>query len=213
MLKNFLNSLEAPDKKSVEDYLRVAPCYVEPLFQHYGISTTWLDVVDNIWVALWFACHRCFSNYKPLITFSKRPCWYRENANIKKKEVFFQEKYCYIFLLSVPLYGESLHSGHYSTAKAEIIDLRYCVPSFYLRPHTQHGLVMRVKTKKGNASIDFKESVEAVIRIDLSNALEWIGKDLLLTTRNLFPPPHIDTGLSLLLNIPQLRKHLNLPMA
>lgn len=31
---------------------------VEPLVQHYGVRTRWLDVVDNIWVALWFACHQ-----------------------------------------------------------------------------------------------------------------------------------------------------------
>jgi hypothetical protein len=30
----------------------------EPLLQHYGLSTTWIDLVDNIWVALWFACHK-----------------------------------------------------------------------------------------------------------------------------------------------------------
>lgn len=30
----------------------------EPLLQHYGLSTTWMDLVDNIWVALWFACHK-----------------------------------------------------------------------------------------------------------------------------------------------------------
>lgn len=29
----------------------------EPLLQHYGIRTKWLDLVDNVWVALWFACH------------------------------------------------------------------------------------------------------------------------------------------------------------
>jgi hypothetical protein len=30
----------------------------EPLLQHYGLATTWIDLVDNIWVALWFACHK-----------------------------------------------------------------------------------------------------------------------------------------------------------
>src|SRR5215470_17985708 len=30
----------------------------EPLLQHYGLATTWVDLVDNIWVALWFACHK-----------------------------------------------------------------------------------------------------------------------------------------------------------
>ena len=29
-----------------------------PLLQHYGLATPWIDVVDNIWVALWFACHK-----------------------------------------------------------------------------------------------------------------------------------------------------------
>ena len=71
---------------------------------------------------------------------------------------------------------------------------------------------MRMKTKTGATRIDFQESVEAVIRIDLLNALNWINQDLLLSTRNLFPPPHIDTGLSLLLGIPQLRDNLCLPI-
>ena len=141
-----------------------------------------------------------------------RPCYDYENANIKKAKDKPQEQFCYISLLSVPLSGEIVRSGHYSTDKAEVVDLRYCIPSFYLRPHAQHGLVMRMKTKTGATSIDFQESVEAVIRIDLSNALNWIKQDLLLSTRNLFPPPHIDTGLSLLLGIPQLRDNLCLPI-
>ncbi|WP_420914265.1 FRG domain-containing protein [Comamonas aquatica] len=34
--------------------------------QHYGLNTTWIDIVDNIWVALWFACHeaRCTKDGK-----------------------------------------------------------------------------------------------------------------------------------------------------
>ena len=27
------------------------------VLQHYGIRTCWLDIVDNIWVALWFGSH------------------------------------------------------------------------------------------------------------------------------------------------------------
>ena len=30
---------------------------IEPLLQHYGFRTRWLDIVDNIWIALWFACY------------------------------------------------------------------------------------------------------------------------------------------------------------
>ncbi len=41
--------------RSVEEKVR------EPLLQHYGINTRWIDLVDNVWVALWFACHRAHS--------------------------------------------------------------------------------------------------------------------------------------------------------
>lgn len=34
---------------------------IEPLLQHYGIKTHWIDIVDNIWVALWFALHKTSS--------------------------------------------------------------------------------------------------------------------------------------------------------
>ena len=30
----------------------------DPLLQHYGIKTNQIDVVDNVWVALWFALHQ-----------------------------------------------------------------------------------------------------------------------------------------------------------
>lgn len=35
----------------VDDYSK------EPLLQHYGIKTRWLDLVDNLWIALWFSMH------------------------------------------------------------------------------------------------------------------------------------------------------------
>ena len=38
----------------------------EGLLQHYGIQTSWLDVVDNVWVAIWFAVHRAYEAGKIL---------------------------------------------------------------------------------------------------------------------------------------------------
>lgn len=29
----------------------------EPLLQHYGIGTRWIDLVDNVWVAIWFGSY------------------------------------------------------------------------------------------------------------------------------------------------------------
>ena len=34
---------------------------IVPLLQHYGIKRSWLDVVDNLWVALWFGLHKFHS--------------------------------------------------------------------------------------------------------------------------------------------------------
>jgi hypothetical protein len=29
----------------------------EPILQHYGIGTRWIDLVDNLWIALWFGSY------------------------------------------------------------------------------------------------------------------------------------------------------------
>lgn len=34
---------------------------IAALLQHYGYRTTWLDVVDNLWTAVWFATHEISS--------------------------------------------------------------------------------------------------------------------------------------------------------
>src|SRR5439155_13911771 len=31
--------------------------HLPALLQHYGVRTSWLDVVDNLYVAIWFATH------------------------------------------------------------------------------------------------------------------------------------------------------------
>lgn len=39
-------------------FINNTPDYAyEPILQHYGLKTRWIDLVDNIWNALWFACH------------------------------------------------------------------------------------------------------------------------------------------------------------
>ena len=34
---------------------------IEGVFQQYGMRTRWIDAVDNVWIALWFACHHAWS--------------------------------------------------------------------------------------------------------------------------------------------------------
>lgn len=55
--------IEAASKKA-QILRKLHPVFREPLLQHYGLRTTWLDLVDNVWVALWFACHRALVGTK-----------------------------------------------------------------------------------------------------------------------------------------------------
>lgn len=53
--KNVYADLHANEKEK----MHIDAC--EPMLQHYGINTRWIDLVDNLWIALWFA------SYKPYV--------------------------------------------------------------------------------------------------------------------------------------------------
>ena len=156
---------------------------VEPLLQHYGIRTRWLDVVDNLWTALWFACH----TFETVGSFGHVVRRVPEDAS---KEA----GYTYLVVLVVPgQLREILPGLHMSDGVARVIDLRKAVPSFYLRPHAQHGWLLRP------AADDLHHLKSVVVRVPLQSALEWLGQSLLLSPFGLFPPPTVDLGYAKLL--------------
>ncbi len=69
-LNDFLANIDA-EKRVLRN---VNPGCREALLQHYGIRTTWIDVVDNVWIALWFACHEALTKGWPeqYLHFEKR---------------------------------------------------------------------------------------------------------------------------------------------
>ncbi len=72
--------------KHVKAFMKSTPEYAyEPLMQHYGFNTKWLDLVDNIWTALWFASHKSHVTGK--------------NKNYLHFEIS-NEEFCYIFFFS-----------------------------------------------------------------------------------------------------------------
>lgn len=175
----FLESINAESKMRA-----VAPESREALLQHYGIRTTWLDVVDNIWVALWFACHRAQSFGWPeqFLHFEKRVA---ENNG--------KDEYAYILLLA-SAYFNSTSPGYYNNNRTETIDLRVAVPSHFVRPHAQHGLLIRKLNARGYPAIDASPLHVGTIRIKLSLALDWLGTASTLTNHTLFPPAFYDYG-------------------
>jgi len=175
--------------------------YWEPLLQHYGIRTTWLDVVDNIWVALWFACHT-----------AKAIGWPEEYLHFEKRIPNHRgdEEYAYILLLAsanaTSLPGKP---GHFRDERSETVDLRVAVPSQFVRPHAQHGLLVRRLSKTGQPVSDNLPLHVGTIRVRLAAALDWLGSASTLTSHCLFPPAYYDYGYrELLAGIKPSRKSL-----
>ena len=181
LVQSFSNS--AGIFQNIPEYAR------EPLLQHYGIKTTWLDVVDNIWVAIWFAVHGAYSSGRHL-----------EFLHFEERKVTPTDKYGYILLVKVDEDRKlSPRKGMLSGKLTETVDLRIAVPSIFLRPHAQHGLLFRKRGISVNRDLDYSSTVQAVIRFDLENGVAWLGRGTMHSIRSLFPPPYFDDGYRILL--------------
>ena len=165
-----------------------------PLLQHYGIKTQWIDVVDNLWVALWFATH----NFKSIYLKSTQYI-----QTIEKKD-----GYAFLFLIlsdtnrcSEDNNEPGIYKGEYTT----LVDLRKALPSFYLRPHAQHAYM--IKKNDFTKIDDYSDLLTAIIAIPIEDAFSWIGKSGLLSVQSLFPSPYNDCGYQDLLRYVRLVKN------
>ena len=160
----------------------------EPLLQHYGYRTSWIDVVDNIWVALWFACHtaKSFGPTGEFVHFEQRSTRSEPNGN------------AYVLLVATDAPSWNHARGVHVGSKTELVDLRSACPSIFVRPHAQHGLLFRLR---GTAQrpVDYGGQVYGVIRVSLADALSWLGGGQMLGTHSLFPPAYYDHGYQILL--------------
>jgi hypothetical protein len=149
---------------------------LEPLLQHYGLRTRWIDVVDTIWPALWFATHTISSDSRELV--SAAPS---------------ESNFAYIICLSFKQYPEvqSIKSSIIQGEDCQFVDLRTAVNSVFERPHCQHGCLIR-----GTSAHDYWPLVQDVIRIPTKPALEWLGDGGML--RQSFMFPENDRGLKTL---------------
>lgn len=161
----------------------------EPLLQHYGIQTTWIDLVDNVWVALWFACHRALSIGKN-----------NEFIHFERRAVHDGDEYAYILLVRADLHRRNKDKpGYYFGDNTELIDLRMAAPSVFLRPHAQHGMLFRRKGAVGGRDLDYRQNIAGIVRVGLAKALDWLGTGKMVNTHSLFPPPYYDNGYQILL--------------
>lgn len=180
-LKAYLAVANKAVLRAVKPYAR------EPLLQHYGIRTRWLDLVDNIWIALWFACHeaRATGRHNEFLHFERRSAASASGAT----------EYAYILMIQASTERTAKDCpGLFAGPTTELIDLRVAAPSHFLRPHSQHALLFRRSYRADFDHMDCLEHVAGIIRVRVSNALLWLGDGALLTPHALFPPPTYDFG-------------------
>lgn len=174
---------------------------LEGVLQHYGVKTRYIDVVDNHWIALWMGNNKS-------VEYKIREKYYHYEKReipiidcIKRGETpKIDDLYQYILLIAMP-YSQNQSCGITEHSNFILIDLRMALPSTFLRPHAQHGLVMRkvIHTDETVEKYDLATEVVGVIRIRIDKVFQWLGNGKLLTQENLFPAPGYDTGYDVLL--------------
>ena len=173
-----------------DTFSRYEKIVLEALIQHYGIKTTQIDVVDNLWVALWFAsnefCGKAIKSNEHLFSFNST------------------KEYGYILLLaSDAIKATKNKNGIYFGNNTSIIDLRKALPSFYLRPHAQHAFMLSKRHKEGvsiESLADYTDLLVGIAKIKTETIQNWIGTSELLSVNSLFPSACFDSGFELLLN-------------
>jgi hypothetical protein len=145
------------------------------------LRTRWIDVVDNIWGALWFACH---DMYVP------KSHGAFDFMHVVRRSIGERvRRYAYIIVVKVLGAPETIDSGLFKHAgSGRVIDLRMAAPSLYLRPHAQHGLLIRPwQDDASNLKI-------TAFQIPMPQALAWLGESVLLSPFGLYPPATVDQG-------------------
>lgn len=182
-LNDYLTKIQSGQRvlRNVKQFAR------EPLLQHYGIRTRWIDVVDNAWVALWFACHDVLATgrLKEYLHFERRTRPYSSS----------EKAYAYILLIHVGMEAsDPTRPGLYSGGDTEVVDLRVAVSSTFVRPHAQHGLLFRRCKQADHNHLDYADFVVGTLRVEIGDALDWLGSGSLLNVHTLFPPATYDFG-------------------
>lgn len=175
---------------------------VEGMLQHYGVKTRYLDLVDNHWVALWMG-----NNSHASIKALKDYCHYYQREipliDIAERKDFDMESFFqYILLVAIPFSDQVENDGVKISEDFIEVDLRKSLPSVFLRPHAQHGIVVRKKlaNEKYAADYDMSSQVIGILRIRVDRVKKWLGDGELLSQANLFPPPTSDYGYDILLS-------------
>lgn len=154
----------------------------EALLQHYGIRTRWVDMVDSVPHALFFALRDSL-----------------ESSQVSGRRTYLPSRsrfgYVTLFEFSADS-SRGVNAGvWYDTSGARICDLRQAKPSHALRPHAQHGLLAR----PADGVADLDDHAAVVLAVPREAAERWIGFAESLSNESLFPDRAWDSVYSTLL--------------
>ena len=167
---------------------------IESVLQHYSRGTTCLDLVDNVWTALWFGYHEyvegkykagIYVTYKPRSEFARSGC--------------LVDEYQYILLFTVAARINIRQKGVMKPLYNYVIDLREALPSIFVRPHAQHAWILKSNKVLMDKDNNFANNVIAALRIRTKDACEWLGNGKSLEINSLFFSPIFDYGYDTLL--------------
>ena len=79
------------------------------------------------------------------------------------------------------------------------VDLRVALPSTFLRPHAQHGIILKKRLHDCSYDFDISKSVVGILKIRNDLANSWLGDGELAKFSNLFPSQFHDHAYRILL--------------
>lgn len=171
----------------------------EPLLQHYGIRTRWVDLVDSIPYALFFATRKLqhIHGSDDVYAYIDSP---EDTGVIYLVDCGFEQEMRPVSVIDgnrpqdVPgIWAE--FEGRQATG-FHVCDLRRAKPSKALRPHAQHGWLCRPEL--GEQDLWYRVVLRIVV--PKSAARVWLGSGDCTSAPALFPSPDDDFNYARLLD-------------
>lgn len=174
---------------------------VEPLLQHYGIETRWLDLTDSVPFALRFGLieYKDYpSDIAPSIDYHRYQLEQDTNShsklfrNVETRERRISGCDDFVYLYAIEIKGQAHKEPAASIARFEngwIFDARREIPSFFLRPHIQHGQLFfsRFFSKDQPIGLYSEPIRTALFEIPAASAKQWLGDGEMFNLSSLYP--------------------------
>ena len=193
-----------PRKRRSLPFHSVAPYALEPLMQHYGVKTQWLDLTDSLPYALFFSLAQYVDVKCTKVDSDGHAILDRYDVNtgsscisraIQNKVVSLNTGSLNpVYLIAICIDGWGLpdkeEKGVTRYPDCLIMDARTCIPSQYLRPHMQHALMLKMNNDKpelGDACLE----KSFIFELPRSAVLGWLGSGKLFSPAMIYPPLRI----------------------